>query len=91
MAAYDPKNRQVGQVDEAEWQLMDFLGPAERWSKMGNESDGMYLFVRPDEKSFFFRNIEVEEADIFWRGICDIVKYVPLDSPLNQLFKPYKP
>jgi len=91
MASYDPKNRQIGQVDEANWQLMDFLGPAERWSKMGSESDGMYLFVRPDEKAFFFRNIEVEEAEIFWRGICDIVKYVPLDSPVNSLFKPYKP
>jgi hypothetical protein len=37
MASYDSQNRQVGQVDEANWQLMDFLGPAERWSKMGSE------------------------------------------------------
>jgi hypothetical protein len=91
MASYDPQNRQVGQVDEENWQLMDFLGPAERWSKMGSESDGLYLFVRPDEKSFFFRNIPVEQADDFWRDLCDMVKYLPADNPVNNLFKPYKP
>jgi hypothetical protein len=91
LASYDPQNRQVNQADEANWQLMDFLGPAERWSKMGSESDVIYMFVRPDDKSFFLKNLPLEEADDFWRGVCDVVGNIPADNPLNKLFKPYKP
>jgi len=91
MATYNPQNRQVGQVDEENWQLIDFLGPVERWSKMGTEDDVIYLFARPDDKAFFFRSLPVEEADDFYRGLCDIISYLPKEHPMNNYLKPYKP
>ncbi len=91
MATYNPQNRQIGQLDEENWQLIDFLGPVERWSKMGRENDGIYLFVLPDDKSFFFRNIPTDESDDFFRGLCEMVSHLPKDHVMNNFFKPYKP
>ena len=91
MASYNPQNRQVGQVDEENWQLIDFLGPVERWSKMGRENDVIYLFVKPDDKSFFFRNFPIDEAEEFFRSLCEMVSHLPAGHPMNSFFKPYKP
>ena len=91
MASYNPQNRQVGQLDEENWQLIDFLGPVERWSKMGRENDVIYPFIRPDDKSFFFRNFPTEEADDFYRGLCEMVSHLPKDHPMINYFKPNKP
>jgi hypothetical protein len=81
MPSYNPQNRQVGQLDEENWQLIDFLGPIERWSKMGSENDVIYLFVKPDEKSFFSGVSPSTKRKIFIRASA---KWSPI-SPVTTL------
>ncbi len=91
MATYNPRNRQIGQEDEEEWQLMDFLGPVERWTKFDKGNDVVYFFVQPDENGLFFKSIETEKADEFWQACCEIVSHLPADHPMNRYFQPYRP
>jgi hypothetical protein len=91
MATYDPNNRQIGQIDEEAWQLMDFLGPCERWNKYNHESDVIYFFVQPNDDGLFFKSVQTETADAFWQSCCEVVSHLPADHPLNRYFQPYKP
>lgn len=91
MPSYDPRNRQIGQEDEESWQLMDFLGPVERWGKFSKEKDVVYFFVQPNEEGLFFKSLDPDKADEFWNACCEIVSHLPAGHPMNNYFQPYKP